>query len=135
MGQKPTTYRGHLSIPGRLRPVRHILCFSEALMQNGTNGSVTVLHNDDTLIWASVISFLGLPALPEWAGPGVQMLRNTEKIRRSSDSIAPCHGDHHARGVVAVDWMQVAEKFLFSPKLQALSSGLPTASKIYSLHL
>jgi len=48
MGEKPTTYRGHLSIPGRLRPVRHILCFSEALMQNGTAGSVTVLHNDDT---------------------------------------------------------------------------------------
>ena len=81
MGEKPTTYRGHLSIPGRQRPVRHILCFSEALMQNGTNGSVTVLHNDDTLIWATVISFLGLPALPGWAGPGVQMLRNTEKIR------------------------------------------------------
>jgi hypothetical protein len=81
MGEKPTTYRGHLSIPGRQRPVRHILCFSEALMQNGTNGSVTVLHNDDTLIWATVISFLGLPALPDWAGPGVQMLRNTEKIR------------------------------------------------------
>ena len=81
MGEKPTTYRGHLAIPGRLRPVRHILCFSEALMLNGTAGSVTVLHNDDTLIWATVISFLGLPALPEWAGAGVQMLRNTEKIR------------------------------------------------------
>jgi hypothetical protein len=30
MGEKPTRYRGHLAIPGRLRPVRHILCFSEA---------------------------------------------------------------------------------------------------------
>jgi hypothetical protein len=50
-------------------------------MLNGTAGSVTVLHNDATLIWATVISFLGLPALPEWAGAGVQMLRNTEKIR------------------------------------------------------
>jgi hypothetical protein len=81
MGEKPTTYRGHLAIPGRQRPVRHTLCFSEALMLNGTAGFVTVLHNEDTLIWATVISFLGLPALPEWAGAGVQMLRDTEKIR------------------------------------------------------
>jgi len=80
MGEKPTTYRGHLAISGRQRPVRHILCFSNALMLNGAAGSVTVLHNDDTLIWATVISFLGLPATPEWSGAGVQMLRDTQKI-------------------------------------------------------
>jgi hypothetical protein len=80
MGERATSYRGHLLIPGHKRPVRHMLCFSSKLMVNGGDGSVTVLHNDDTLIWASVISFLGLPAMPEWSGPGVQMLRNTEKI-------------------------------------------------------
>jgi len=117
MGQKPTTYRGHLSIPGRLRPVRHILCFSEALMQNGTNGSVTVLHNDDTLIWATVISFLGLPALPEWAGPGVQMLRNTEKIREIIGfNCSPITVTITREELLQWIGLQVAEKFLFLPE-------------------
>jgi len=80
MGEKPTTYRGYLSIPGRQRPVRHMLAFSQFLMLNGTAGTVTVLHNDDTLIWATVVSFLGLPAAPERAGAGVQMLRDADKI-------------------------------------------------------
>jgi hypothetical protein len=81
MGDKATTYRGYLPIPGRQRPVRHMLAFSESLMLNGSAGTVTVLHNDDTLIWATVVSFLGLPAAPEWAGAGVQMLRDADKIK------------------------------------------------------
>ena len=116
MGEKPTTYRGHLSIPGRQRPVRHILCFSEALMQNGANGSVTVLHNDDTLIWASVISFLGLPALPEWAGAGVQMLRHTEKIQEITGfNCSPVTVTVDRKELL--DWIgsQIKEKLLFLP--------------------
>jgi hypothetical protein len=81
MGDRATTYRGYLPIPGQQRPVRHMLAFSQSLMVNGSAGTVTVLHNDDTLIWASVVSFLGLPAIPEWAGAGVQMLRDADKIK------------------------------------------------------
>ena len=81
MGDKSTTYRGYLPIPGRNRPVRHMLAFSKKLMLNGTEGSVTVLHDDEELIWASVVSFLGLPASPEWADAGVHMLRSTDKIK------------------------------------------------------
>jgi hypothetical protein len=117
MGEKPTTYRGHLSIPGRLRPVRHILCFSEALMQNGTNGSVTVLHNDDTLIWATVISFLGLPALPDWAAPGVQMLRNAEKIREITGfNCSPVTVTITREELLKWIGLQVAENMLFLPE-------------------
>jgi hypothetical protein len=116
MGEKPTTYRGHLSIPGRTRPVRHVLCFSEALMQNGTAGSVTVLHNDDTLIWATVISFLGLPAMPEWAGAGVQMLRNTEKIREITGfNCSPVTVTTSREELLKWIGSQVKEKLLFLP--------------------
>ncbi len=117
MGEKPTTYRGHLLIPGRQRPVRHILCFSEALMQNGTNGSVTVLHNDDTLIWATVISCLGIPALPDWATPGVQMLRNTEKIREIIGfNCSPVTVTITREELLSWIGAQVAEKLLFLPE-------------------
>jgi hypothetical protein len=118
MGEKPTTYRGHLSIPGHKRPVRHVLCFSEALMQNGANGSVTVLHNDDMLIWATVISFLGLPALPEWAVPGVQMFRNTEKIREIIGfNCTPVTVTITREELLKWIGSQVAEKMLFLPEL------------------
>ena len=70
------------------RPVRHVLCFSEALMQNGTAGSVTVLHNDDTLIWASVISFLGLPAMPSGLAPASRCCGIPRKFRKSPGSTA-----------------------------------------------
>jgi hypothetical protein len=81
LGEKQTTYRSQLSIPGRARPVQHNLFFSRSLMENGTNGTVYVLYDDAALIWSTVISFLGLPATPKWAFQGVQMLRATGKIK------------------------------------------------------
>jgi hypothetical protein len=86
-------------------------------MQNGTNGSVTVLHNDDTLIWATVISFLGLPALPEWAGPGVQMLRNTEKIREIIGfNCSPVTVTITREELLSWIGTQIAEKMLVLPE-------------------
>jgi hypothetical protein len=85
-------------------------------MQNGANGSVTVLHNDDTLIWASIISFLGLPALPEWAGAGVQMLRDTEKIQEITGfNCSPVTVTVDRKELL--DWIgsQIKEKLLFLP--------------------
>jgi hypothetical protein len=86
-------------------------------MQNGTNGSVTVLHNDDTLIWATVISFLGLPALPDWAEPGVQMLRDTEKIREIIGfNCSPVTVTITREELLQWIGLQVAEKMLFLPE-------------------
>ncbi len=81
LGEKPATFRGQISIPSRTRPLRHLLAFSETVTRNGADGSVFVLHNDAPLIWASVISFLGLPATPEWASRGLEMLRDKKLIR------------------------------------------------------
>jgi hypothetical protein len=84
LGDKVTNYRGHIQIPGRPRPVRHLLSFSETLMQNGKDSKVYLLYNDPDLIWATVISFLGLPATPAWAKAGVSMLTQTGKIEEMS---------------------------------------------------
>jgi hypothetical protein len=51
-------------------------------MQNGMDGKVYLLYNDPALIWATVISFLGLPATPQWADAGVRMLSQTGKIEQ-----------------------------------------------------
>jgi hypothetical protein len=82
LGDDVTNYRGHIQIADRKRPIRHLLSFSKALMQNGMDGKVYLLYNDPALIWATVISFLGLPATPEWADAGVRMLSQTGKIEQ-----------------------------------------------------
>lgn len=82
LGDDVTNYRGHIQLSGRKRPIRHLLSFSKALMQNGMDGKVYLLYNDPDLIWATVISFLGLPATPEWAQAGVRMLSQTGKIEQ-----------------------------------------------------
>ena len=81
LGDKPATFRGQIAVPGRPRPLRHLLAFSETVTQNGSDGTVFVLHNRASLIWASVVSFMGLPAVPEWAVSGLEMLREKGLIR------------------------------------------------------
>lgn len=81
LGEKPVAYRGHIQIPGRPKPVRHLLALSQNILQNGMNGKVYLLDSDPALVWATVISFLGLPATPEWAAEGVKWLSQTGKIK------------------------------------------------------
>ena len=81
LGDNPATFRGHIAITGRPRPLRHLLAFSETVTQNGSDGKVFVLHNYAPLIWANVISFMGLPAIPEWASAGLDMLREKNLVR------------------------------------------------------
>ncbi len=74
LGEKAATYRGNIQTPGRNRPLRHLLAFSKSILQNGTEGSVYLLDRDPGLAWATVVSSLGLPAIPEWAQAGVEWL-------------------------------------------------------------
>ena len=81
-GEKPVTFRGSLTVPGRTRPLRHLLAFSEDVSRNGDDGKVFSLHGNDALVWANVVSFLGLPATPEWAAAGMALLRAKGSVTR-----------------------------------------------------
>lgn len=81
LGEKPVTYRGHIQIPGRPKPVRHLLALSQSLLQNGMDGKVYLLESDPNLMWTTIVSFLGLPATPEWATEGVRWLSESGKIK------------------------------------------------------
>jgi hypothetical protein len=81
LGDKAVSSRGFITTPTHRRPIRHNVYFAQSLCDNGVNGTITVMQNDDALIWASIVSFLGLPATPEWAVPAVEMLRRTEKLK------------------------------------------------------
>lgn len=78
MGQKATNSRAFITIPGQRRAYRHTIFFSESVTHNGQDGKVLCLQDDPTMLWASIASFLGLPALPEW-GPAANMWLRKEK--------------------------------------------------------
>ena len=81
MGDKAISSRGFLTTPSHRRPIRHNLYFAQALYDQASGGSITVMRNDDDLIWASIVSSLGLPATPLWAPLAVEMLRGNGKIK------------------------------------------------------
>jgi hypothetical protein len=81
MGDKAISSRGFLSMPSHRRPIRHTLYFAQALYDQASGGSITVMRNDDDLIWATIVSSLGLPATPQWASSAVEMLRESGKIK------------------------------------------------------
>jgi hypothetical protein len=72
MGEKPVLYRASLQIPGRKRPVRHLVAISQELFKTtlGADGEArrTILYDDapSFMLHRLAVRF-GLPILPEWA--------------------------------------------------------------------
>ncbi|MGC4056416.1 MAG: hypothetical protein QM757_47065 [Paludibaculum sp.] len=72
LGEKPTVYWASLQIPGRKRPVRHLIAVSKELLDTtfGANGDAksTILfdRSPEFLVRRLAMRF-GLPHLPEWA--------------------------------------------------------------------
>jgi hypothetical protein len=72
LGEKPVMYRASLQIPGRKRPVRHLVAVSQTLFGTtlGADGQSrrTILYDGspEFVLYRLAVRF-GLPALPEWA--------------------------------------------------------------------
>jgi hypothetical protein len=71
LGDKPQCWRGSISIPGRKRPLRHLVAISRELAltaPGGDNGSRrTILCGDDpAFVLYRVAQRFGLPVVPEW---------------------------------------------------------------------
>jgi len=72
LGEKPTVYRASLQIPGRKRPVRHLIAVSKELLDTtfGANGDVksTILFDRSAeFVLQRLATRFGIPFLPEWA--------------------------------------------------------------------
>jgi len=72
LGEKAQSYRGSLSVPGRRRPVRHLVAVSTAMAQTRLGAAVesnrTILSDDDPVFVLYRLSErFGLPVVPEWA--------------------------------------------------------------------
>jgi len=84
-GPDAVCYRGSINLQGRKQALRHLIAISTSLHANGSAGRTFILHLEpDTreLAWATVVSFLGLPADPRWSGPILEAMRAEKKIQR-----------------------------------------------------
>jgi hypothetical protein len=72
LGKEADVFRGTINIPGRRRPLRHLVAVSEDLSRTRAGGNPTarrtVLCDDDPafLLYRLGVRF-GLPVLPEWS--------------------------------------------------------------------
>ncbi len=71
LGEKPTVYRASLQIPGRKRPVRHLIGVSKELLDTtfGANGearSTILFDRSPAFVLRRLAVRFGLPYLPAW---------------------------------------------------------------------
>jgi hypothetical protein len=82
-GSDAICYRGSINLQGRKQALRQMIAVSTSLHGNGTAGRTFILHlAPDTreLAWATLVSFLGLPADPRWSGPILETMWEEKKI-------------------------------------------------------
>jgi hypothetical protein len=62
-GERPAVYRGTLTVPGRRRPVRHLVVVSTQLRAEGDQARIIVKSNSSDLTLRAVANLHGLPLL------------------------------------------------------------------------
>jgi len=67
LGEHAACYRGSVSLPERKHPVRQLVAISKELHTNGSAGKTILMRYVREEAWTILVSFLGLPAIPEWA--------------------------------------------------------------------
>ncbi len=80
IGDHASCYKGAVSVSGRKHPVRHLLAVSEELRTNGTAGRTLLLRYQRKEAWATLVSFLGLPADPAWADYVLGIVERKKRI-------------------------------------------------------
>ena len=81
LGEHASCYKGALSLPDRKHPVRHLVAVSEELNANGSVGRTILLGYQRDQAWATLVSFLGLPAEPSWAEHVLGVIETEERIK------------------------------------------------------
>jgi len=78
--ENASCYKGAVTLPGRKHPVRHLLAVSQELHTNGSAGRTILLRYWREEAWATLVSFLGLPADPSWAEHILGIVEGKKKI-------------------------------------------------------
>ncbi len=81
LGERASCYKEAVSLQDRKHPVRHLVAVSEQLYTNGGVGRTILLRYQRDQAWATLVSFLGLPAEPSWAEHILGVLEADERIK------------------------------------------------------
>jgi hypothetical protein len=81
LGEHASCYKGAVSLQDRKHPVRHLVAISEQLYTNGGVGRTILLGHQLNQAWATLVSFLGLPAEPSWAEHVLGVVEAEERIK------------------------------------------------------
>ncbi len=81
LGEKPLCFRGSIVVPGRKRPLRHLVSCSQELADTTSDGKLLLISDDHSFIWSSLVRHYGLPATPEW---GAWMIAQLQQQKRYS---------------------------------------------------
>jgi hypothetical protein len=82
-GVDVSCYKGNLSLPALNKSLRHVVAVSSWLHGNGSAGRTFAMNDEpqtQELVWATLVSLLGLPADPRWGSHVLEELRNEKKI-------------------------------------------------------
>ncbi|MGB6686904.1 MAG: hypothetical protein WBE76_03585 [Terracidiphilus sp.] len=80
LGEHASCYKGAVPLPGRKYPVRHLVAVSQELHTNGSAGRTILLRYRREEAWATLVSFLGLPADPTWANHILGIVEGKKRI-------------------------------------------------------
>ena len=80
-GERPSVYRGTLTLPGRRRPIRHLVVLSTQFRAEGDQARIIVKGNSPALILRAAANFHGLPLLASWDEWFFARLRKAGRMR------------------------------------------------------
>ena len=81
LGEKPSCFRGSIVVPGRKRPLRHLVSCSQELADTTSDGKLLLISDDHPFIWSSLVCRYGLPATPEWGPWMISQLHRQKRIQ------------------------------------------------------
>ena len=81
LGEKPLCFRGSIMVPGRKRPLRHLVGCSQELADATADRKLLLVSEDEAFIWSSLVRHYGLPAIPEWGQWIIARLKTLKRIQ------------------------------------------------------
>ena len=81
LGEKPLCFRGSIVVPGRKRPLRHLVSCSQELADNTSDGKLVLVSDDQLFVWSSLVCHYGLPATPDWGPWLISQLQQQKRIQ------------------------------------------------------
>ena len=81
LGEKPLCFRGSIMVPGRKRPLRHLVSCSQELADTTADGRLLLVSDDHSFVWSSLVCHYGLPATPDWGPWMISQLQQQKRIQ------------------------------------------------------